>query len=70
MRYGRGTVVQISHKSVGTGVLDGPKTKDVCYQNVVPLSKLTDKSQFEGLSKHSEIISLKDKWAHKRNAHR
>ena len=30
----------------------------------VPLSKLTAKSQFEGLSKHSEIILLKDKWAH------
>ena len=34
------------------------------------LSQHTDKSQFEGLSKHSVIISLKDKWAHKRNAHR
>ena len=30
----------------------------------VPLSLDTDKSQFEGLSKHSVIISLKDKWAH------
>ena len=30
----------------------------------VPLSLDTDKSQFEGLSKHSVIILLKDKWAH------
>ena len=30
----------------------------------VPLSLDTDKSQFEGLSKQSVIISLKDKWAH------
>ena len=30
----------------------------------VPLSLDTDKSQFEGLSKHSEIILLKYKWAH------
>ena len=30
----------------------------------VPLSLDTDKSQFEGLSKHPKIILLKDKWAH------
>ena len=35
----------------------------------VALSLDTDKSQFEGLSKHSDIILPKDKWAHKRNAH-
>ena len=31
------------------------------------LSQHTDKSQFEGLSKHSEIILLKDKWAPPKN---
>ena len=28
----------MTYKPVGTGALDCPKTRDVCYQNVVPLS--------------------------------
>ena len=38
--------MQISHTPVGTDVLGGPETKDVCYQNVVPLSFMISSRSF------------------------